>query len=65
MKNLSFEINSKLNKTGKRTVFFATINGLRINGTNWTVKKEAQRDLEHFRKQFSDDKILRMVSGVN
>ena len=62
MKNLSFEINSKKNKTGKRTVFFATINGLRINGTNWAVKKEAQRDLENFRNQFSDEKIYEMIA---
>jgi hypothetical protein len=34
-------INSKLSKSGKRTVYFPTIEGKRINGTNFTRKWEA------------------------
>lgn len=39
MKN--FQINSKPSKSGKRTVYFPTINGMRINSVNFIRKWEA------------------------
>jgi len=36
-------INSKLSKSGKRTVYFPTVNGLRITATNFGRKWEAQK----------------------
>lgn len=40
-------INRTKSRTGKRILFFGTINGKRIGKTNWAVKWEAKRELEH------------------
>ena len=42
-----YAINSKLNKTGKRKVFYPTIDGKRLNNTNFTKKWEAINFAKH------------------
>tara|TARA_R110000824_G_scaffold77627_1_gene196261 strand:+ start:520 stop:699 length:180 start_codon:yes stop_codon:yes gene_type:complete len=44
---IKYTLNSKLNNTGKRTVFYPTINGKRLNSTNFTKKWEAIKFAKH------------------
>lgn len=55
---VQYKINKKLNKTGKRNVFFATINNKRISRTNFTRKWEAERQAETFISNNDETKIL-------
>jgi len=38
---MTLEINRKPSKSGKRNVYFPTVNGKRLNGTNFSKRWEA------------------------
>tara|TARA_R110000737_G_scaffold205578_2_gene224149 strand:- start:5 stop:190 length:186 start_codon:yes stop_codon:yes gene_type:complete len=44
---MEYTLNSKLSNTGKRKVFFPTIDGKRLNNTNFTKKWEAIKFAKH------------------
>lgn len=50
---MDYEINRKLNKTGKRVMFYPTINGQRINATLFARKYDARNLAVSYIKQIS------------
>lgn len=61
MTNL-YEINRKANRTGKRAVFFPTVNGKRISGTNFSGKWEAKKLLRDTIAKFGDTKLAELTA---
>lgn len=55
---IKYTINKKLNKTGKRPVFYGTINNKRISSTNFVRKWEAERQVIDFINNNDQNKIL-------
>ena len=57
MENFNLEVHSTLNRTGKRTLFYPTINGKRINKTNYARKYDAKNLIKSVFKNHSIEKI--------
>lgn len=53
-----FAINSQASKSGKRTMYFATVNGKRISRTNYARKWEAQRLLTDLIAQYGKEHLI-------
>ena len=60
---LTFEIKKKLNKSGKKFVYYATINGKRITKYNHYRKWEAKSNLDHFVKHYGEQRIKEMLQA--
>jgi len=54
---MEYEINRKANKTGKRAVYFATVNGKRIGRTNWARKYDAKAEMRSLIERMGEEKI--------
>ena len=50
---MNIEIVRTLSKSGKRVMFYATINGKRINNTNYARKWEAERLAKNYIEHLS------------
>lgn len=55
---MEYEINRKPNKTGKRPVYFVTVNGKRIGRTNWARKYNAKAELKELIDRIGVEKIM-------
>jgi hypothetical protein len=54
---MDFQINNKLSKSGKRKMFFPTINGKRLTTTNFGKKWEAIQEAKSFVAHYGNEKI--------
>lgn len=61
---MNYEINRTLNRTGKRTMFYPTINGKRINKTNYARKYDAQNLLKKVVRENSQEKLVEYFGYV-
>lgn len=57
-----FAINAQPSKSGKRTMYFATVNGKRVSRTNYARKWEAERLLTDLITQYGKDRLLEMAA---
>jgi len=57
-----FKIEAKGSKTGKRTVYFATVNGKRLSTTNFARKWEAKRLLTDMVAKYGQERLLEMAA---
>lgn len=57
MTTMEYRINRKKSKSGKRNVFFPSINGKRISRTNYTAKWEAVNFLKHIIETYGEEKV--------
>lgn len=57
-----YEINRKASKSGKRAVFFPTVNGVRISSTNFSAKWEAKKLLRNTIASFGDAKLADLTA---
>ena len=57
-----FKIVSKLSKTGRRTVYFPTVNGKRLTSTNFARKWEAERLLKEVVAKYGAERLLEMAA---
>jgi len=53
----NYKINTTKSKSGKRTLFFATINEKRISRTNFSKKWESEKDAKSFIEFHGSEKI--------
>jgi len=58
-KKLESKIERKIK--GTRTFFYPTVNGVRLNSTNYARKYDAVSVLKNFLKRYSEEKILEMI----
>lgn len=56
-------INRKPSKSGKGAVYFPTINGLRINATNYKRKWEAKSILKRTIAHYGEATLLKMIGA--
>jgi hypothetical protein len=54
---MEFTIENKLSKSGKRKMFFPTINGKRLTKTNFSKKWEAETEAKNFIAHYGETKI--------
>lgn len=59
---MKYEINRTKSKSGKRTMFFATIEGKRFSSTNYARKWEAERFIKSIIENNSNDTILNYIN---
>lgn len=57
-----FAINAKPSKSGKRTMYFATVNGKRVSRTNYARKWEAERLLTDLIAKYGKERLLEMAA---
>jgi hypothetical protein len=57
-----FKIEAKASKSGKRTVYFATVNGKRLTSTNFSRKWEAKRVLKDLVAKYGQERLLEMAA---
>jgi hypothetical protein len=55
---MTYTINKKPSKSGIRPVFFITINGKRVSGTNYGRKWEAIEDFKKLVEKIGEAKVL-------
>ena len=60
---MEFKINRTKSKTGKRILFFATIQGKRVGKTNFAKKWECEHNVKSFIEFHGDDKINEMIKS--
>lgn len=56
----TYEIHRKLNKTGKRVVYYPTVNGKRITSTNFARKYDAKATLKNAIKVLGEEKLAEL-----
>lgn len=57
-----FEIQAQPSKSGKRTMYFATVNGKRVSRTNYARKWEAERLLSDLIAKYGKKRLLEMAA---
>jgi hypothetical protein len=60
-KMLTLEIHRKSSKNGKRTLYYPTINGKRLNRTNYAQKWEAKRLLRAVVEEYGEKALEKMT----
>lgn len=58
---MEYTIHRKLNNTGKRYVYYPTINGKRITKTNWARKYDARALVKRAIDKYGVDKLQEMT----
>lgn len=58
---MEYTINRKLNKTGKRVMFYPTINGKRITSTNYARKYDARALVQRAIDKYGVDKLQELT----
>jgi hypothetical protein len=57
----TYKIERKLNKTGKRIVFYPTINGKRVTATNFARKYDARATLNNAISKYGEQKLYELT----
>lgn len=58
----NYEIHRKANKTGKRVVFYPTVNGKRLTGTNFARKYDARATLHNAINKYGEAKLHELTT---
>jgi len=58
---MEYTIVRKLNKTGKRFVYYPTINGKRLTSTNWARKYDARAVVKRAIDKYGVDKLQELT----
>lgn len=56
------KIETATSKSGKRTMYFATVNGKRLSRTNYARKWEAERLLTDVIAHYGKERLMEMMS---
>lgn len=59
---MKYQINRKLNKTGKHYVYYATINNKRITRTNYARKYDARATVRRAVEVYGVEKLTEMFA---
>lgn len=59
-----YRIVRKLNKTGKRVVFYPTVNGVRLTNTNFARKYDAKGTLRNAIDKLGEQKLNELTKAV-
>lgn len=57
----NYQIVRKLNRTGKRTMFYPTVNGKRLTGTNFARKYDARSTLHNAINKYGEAKLYELT----
>jgi len=60
----TYEIERKLNKTGKHYVYYPTVNGKRLTSTNFLRKYDACGTLENAINKLGADNLYKLSKGL-
>ena len=55
---MTFQINTTKSKSGKRTLYFVSLNNKRLTKTNFSKKWEAEREFKNLLSHFGEEKLI-------
>lgn len=59
-----YRIERKLNRTGKRIMFYPTVNGRRLTRTNFARKYDARNTLKNAVARYGEQKLYELTKPV-
>lgn len=59
---MEYYIHRTLNKTGKQVMFYPTVNGKRLNGTNYARKYDARNLVKLYVNHYGAEKVQEMFA---